>query len=165
MGFDVRGGMIGEIWAVVVGVTVKPRFPQSGPRKTDDITIAVLIHHIHYDNDAIGWALCVPTMESDQLGLFVKMIDVDVLTAQPPRHARPVAPEGDQIPVHTENTVFVLSSGPVDRVFILKPAIFQQFLPLKNHRDTGRSKNNSSSQRGAFLGKPAVHVSWPHLLG
>jgi hypothetical protein len=39
MGFDIRGGMIGKIWAVVVGVTVKARFPQSGLRKTDDITI------------------------------------------------------------------------------------------------------------------------------
>src|SRR3990170_3038221 len=115
-GFDVRGGMIGKIGAVVVGVTVKSRFPQSGPRKTDDITIAVLIHHINYDNDAIGWA------------------------------------------------VFVLSSRPVDRVFILEPAIFQQLLPLKKHRDTGRSKNKCSAQGGAFLGKPAIHLTWPDLL-
>src|SRR3989337_936726 len=43
-------------------------FPRAGLWKTDDITIAVLIHHIHYDNDAIGWTLFVPTMESDQLG-------------------------------------------------------------------------------------------------
>src|SRR4030066_177866 len=159
MGFDVRGGMIGKIGAVVVGVAVKARFPQSGPRKTDDITITVLIHHINYDNDAIGWTLFVPTMESDQLGPIVKMIDVDVLTAQPPRHARPVAPKGDQIPVHAENTVFVLGTRPVDRVFILEPAIFQQLLPLKKHRDAGRSKNKCSAQGGAFLGKPAIHLA------
>jgi hypothetical protein len=84
MGFDVRGRMIVKIWAVFVGVTVKSRFPQSGPRKTDDITIAILIRYINYNNDAIGWALFVLAMESDQLGPIVKMIDVDVLTAQPP---------------------------------------------------------------------------------
>ena len=38
MGFDVRCGMIVKVRAVVVGVTVKARFPQSGPRKTDDDT-------------------------------------------------------------------------------------------------------------------------------
>ena len=54
MSFDVRGGMISEIWAIIVGVTVKMRFPQSGPRKTDDITIAILIRHINHHNDAIG---------------------------------------------------------------------------------------------------------------
>ena len=54
MSFDVRGRMIVKVWAVVVGVTVKARFPQSGPRKTDDITIAALIRHINYHNDAIG---------------------------------------------------------------------------------------------------------------
>ena len=56
MSFDVRGRMIVKVWAVVVGVTVKARFPQSGPRKTDDITIAVLIRHIHHHNDAIMWS-------------------------------------------------------------------------------------------------------------
>ena len=53
MGFDVRGRMIVKVWAVVVRVAVKACFPQSGPRKTDDITIAVLIHHIDHHNDAI----------------------------------------------------------------------------------------------------------------
>ena len=92
MNFDVRGGMISKIWGIVVRVTVEACFPQSGPRKTDDITIAVLIRHINYNNYTIGWALFVPAMESDELGFTVKMIDVDVLTAQPPRHTRPVAP-------------------------------------------------------------------------
>jgi hypothetical protein len=31
--------------------------------------------------------LFVPTMEGYELGLIVKMIDMDVLTAQSPRHA------------------------------------------------------------------------------
>ena len=53
MSFDVRGGMISKIWAIVVGVTVKARFPQSGSWKTDDITIAILIRHIDHHNDAI----------------------------------------------------------------------------------------------------------------
>lgn len=56
MGFDVRGRMISKIWGIVVGVTVKARFPQSGPRKTDDITIAVLIRHIDHHNDAVMWS-------------------------------------------------------------------------------------------------------------
>jgi hypothetical protein len=47
------------------------------------IIIAVLIHHIHHHNDAIGWALFVPAMESDDLGPIVKMIEMDILTAQP----------------------------------------------------------------------------------
>ena len=94
-GFDVRGGMIVKVRAIVVGVTVKARFPQSGPREPDDITIAVLIRHINYHNDTVGWALFVPAMESDELGLLVKMIDVDVLTAQPPRLSREVTPQSN----------------------------------------------------------------------
>ena len=80
--FYVRCGMIVKIWAIVVGVTVKACFPQSGPRKTDDITIAVLIRHINHHNDAIGWALFVPAMESDELGPIVKMIDMDILSSR-----------------------------------------------------------------------------------
>ena len=107
MGFDVRRGMIGKIQAIVVQITVKARFPQSGPRKTDAIPIAVLIRHIHHHNDAVGWALFVPSMESDKLGVIVNMIDMDVLTAQPPAHTRQIAPEGDQISIHAQNTAFV----------------------------------------------------------
>jgi hypothetical protein len=55
--------MVGKIWAVVISATVKPSFPQSGSRKTDDITIAVLIRHIYHHNKAIGWAC--PSDESD----------------------------------------------------------------------------------------------------
>jgi len=84
---DVRGGMIGEIGAVVIRVTVKPRSLQSGPWKTDDITIAILICHIHYDNFTVGRTLFVPTMESDDLGLMVDRIDMDTLPAQPLRHS------------------------------------------------------------------------------
>src|SRR3990172_4304132 len=84
MGFDVRGGMIGKIGAVVVGVTVKARFPQSHSWKTNDITIAVLIRHINHHNHAIGWALFVPKRETERLGPIVKMMDVVVLTPHPP---------------------------------------------------------------------------------
>ena len=45
--------MICKILAVFIGVTVKPRFPHSGLRKTDGISVVNLIHHIHHDNDAI----------------------------------------------------------------------------------------------------------------
>ena len=102
-------------------------------------------------------------MESDELGFMVNMLNEYVLTAQTPRHTRQVTPEGDQIPVHPENAVFVLNSGPIDGDFILEPAIFQQLLSLKKHRDTGGSKNKSSAQGGAFLGKPTVHSSRPDL--
>ena len=56
LGFDIRGGMISKIWAIVVGITVKARFPQSGSRKTDDITIAILIRHINHHNNAVMWS-------------------------------------------------------------------------------------------------------------
>ena len=79
--------MIGKIRTVVIGVTIEWCFSQSGPWKTDDITISILICHIHHHNDAIGLALFVPTMEGDEFGLIVEMIDMDVFTAQPPRHA------------------------------------------------------------------------------
>lgn len=92
MSFDVRGRMIGKIRAIVVGVTIKARFPQSGSWKTDDIPLTALISHINYHNYTIGWSLFVPPMESNELGLIVKMIGMDVLTAQPPRHTRQVAP-------------------------------------------------------------------------
>ena len=60
-----------------------------------------LIPHIHRHHDAVGWALFVPAMESDELGPIVNMMDVNVLTAQPPCHPRQIAPQGDQIPVHS----------------------------------------------------------------
>src|SRR5450756_1380858 len=104
-------------------------------------------------------------MESYDLGVIVNMIDMDVLSAQPPRHIRQVAPQGDQVSVHFEDAVFYLGPGPVDRDLILEPPVFQQLLSLKNHRDTGRGKNKSAAQRGALLGKPAVNVSRPDLLG
>ena len=107
MGFDVRHGMIGKIQAIVVQITVKARFPQPGPRKTDVIPIAVLIRHIHHHNNAIGWALFVPAMEGHELGLIVKMVDMDILIAQPSAHTRQIAPEGDQISIHAQNTAFV----------------------------------------------------------
>ena len=81
MGFDVRGGMIGELRAVVVGVAVEACFPPPDSRKADGITIAALIHHIHHDNDTVGRALFVPAMESDDLGPFVKMIEMETLAA------------------------------------------------------------------------------------
>jgi len=56
MDFDVRCGMIGKIQAIVVQITVEARFPQSGPRKTDVIPIAVLIRHIHHHNNTIMWS-------------------------------------------------------------------------------------------------------------
>jgi len=125
LSFDFRCRMIVKVRTVVVGVTVKARFPQSGSRKTDVIPIAVLIRHIHHHNHAIGWALLVPTMKSNKLGVIVNMINENVLAAQTPRHTRQVTPEGDQIPLHSENTMLVLNSGPVDGDFILEPAIFQ----------------------------------------
>ena len=64
---------------------------KSGPRKTNDITIPPLIRHINHHNNAIGWALFVPAMEGHELGLIVKMVDMDILTAQPPAHTRPMA--------------------------------------------------------------------------
>ncbi len=59
-------------------VTVKSCFPPPGSRETDYIIIVVLIRHIHHDNDAVGWALFVPTMESNDLGAIVKMIEMGV---------------------------------------------------------------------------------------
>ena len=67
-------------------------------------------------------------MESNELGPVVKTIGMGILAAQPPRHTRQVAPQGDQIPVHSENALFVINSGPADRNRILEPAIFQQLL-------------------------------------
>ncbi len=64
-----------------MGVTVEARFPPSNSWKTDDIIIAALIRHIHHDNDAIVWALFVPTMESDDLGPIIKMKEMHILTA------------------------------------------------------------------------------------
>ncbi len=95
---------------------------------------------------------------------MVNMIDLTVLSAQPSRHTQLIAPEGDQIAVHAENTLFVLNSGPIDGDFILEPAIFEQLLALEKHRDAGRSQNKCSAQGGAFLGKPGVHSSRPDLL-
>ena len=45
------------------------------------IPIAVLIRHIDHDNHAIGWALFIPSMESDKLGVMVNVIDLEVLAA------------------------------------------------------------------------------------
>ena len=92
---------------MVVRIAVKARCPQSGPGKTDDITIAVLIRHMNHHNDAIGWALFVPAMEGHELGLIVKVVDMDILIAQPSAHTRQIAPEGDQISIHAQNTAFV----------------------------------------------------------
>jgi hypothetical protein len=49
--------------------------------------IAILIRHIDHDHDAIGRALFVPTMGSDDLGLIVDWIDMNALPSQPPRHS------------------------------------------------------------------------------
>ena len=74
------------------------------------ISIAVLIRHIDHHNHAIGRTLFVPAMESDELGPIVKMVDMEILAAQPPRHTRQIAPQGNQIPVHSENAMFVFGS-------------------------------------------------------
>ena len=74
--------MIGKIRTVIIGVTVKSRFPQSGPGKADDIIIAALVHYVHHYNNAIGRTLFVPAMEREDLSAIVKMVDMDILTAQ-----------------------------------------------------------------------------------
>jgi hypothetical protein len=79
--------MIGEMRAIAIRVAVESRFPQSGSRKPDEIIVAGLIRHVHHYNDVIRRALFVSAMESEHLGTIVKMKDVDILTAQPPRHA------------------------------------------------------------------------------
>lgn len=81
MGVDVRGRMIGELWPVLVRVAVEACIPPPGSRKTNDITIAALIHHIHHHHNAVFWALFVPAMESDDFGPFVKMIEMEILPA------------------------------------------------------------------------------------
>ena len=81
MGFDIRGGMIGELWAVLMGITVESRFPPPGSRKTDDITIAALIRHIHHHNDAVGRSLFVPAMKCNDFVFVIKMIEMEILSA------------------------------------------------------------------------------------
>lgn len=46
----------------------------------------------------------------------------------------------------------------------MEPAIFQELLALEQHRDARRRKHQSRGQRGALLGKPAVHLAGPDLL-
>jgi hypothetical protein len=73
--------MIGELRAVIMRVAVESRLPASRSRKTDNISIAALVRHIDHHNDAVGWALFVPAMESDDLGPVVKMIEMKILPA------------------------------------------------------------------------------------
>ncbi len=60
------------------------------------------LRHINLHNDTIVRAFYVPTMESDDLGLVVNMVDMDALPAQTTRHARPASSQSDQVPIHIE---------------------------------------------------------------
>lgn len=84
--------MIGKMEAVIMRVAIKSHFPQSCPRKAYDVAIAAVVFHIDHHNNAIGRTLLVPAMECEDFGAIVKMVNMDILTAQSPRHAMQIAP-------------------------------------------------------------------------
>jgi hypothetical protein len=72
----------------------------------------------------------------------VLSLDVDVLPPQTAGLVEPVPAEPNQISIKHVDAAESLQSRPVKRNRVLEVSIFEELLPLENHRDARRGENH-----------------------
>ena len=66
--------------------------------------------------------------------------------------------EQDQVAIKPDQSVKLLLQVPIQRDVVAKPLPLEEFLPLKDHGDARRSKDQAGGQGGTFLRIPARGV-------
>ena len=88
------------------------------------------MRQIHDDDHVISGAPLMPTMISDDIFGLILMKCIQSRTCQTSRRAEPVQPQLNQIPIHPYQADELFGLMPVERHGILKPPVFEKFLPL-----------------------------------
>ena len=90
-------------------------------------------------------------MKRDHLIPVVDMKDAAVRSLQPAGRVEPVAPQPHQIPVEREDAAEDIVFVPVDAVLVAEGQPFQNFLPLKEHRNAWTRQHHPRPESRAFL--------------
>jgi hypothetical protein len=74
-----------EQFAVAMPITVEMKLPESTSRHAYGLTVLGFIGKVGNHYNIIRWSALVPPMENKNLSLFVKMVDLCELSAEPSR--------------------------------------------------------------------------------
>ena len=90
-------------------------------------------------------------MKRDHLIPVVDMKDAAVRSLKPAGRVEPIATQPHQIPVEREDAAEDIVFVPVDAVLVAEGQPFQNFLPLKEHRNAWAREHQRRPESRALL--------------